>query len=153
MGILIKGLGVSENEAPNDICIRTKPPYPYAFKIDILIRKQAKELAGLFYEGHQTRIDVEFATDDQAGPPLGGYRSTDWRSIWPDQNVYIAWCWPLFVKTARATLSFMLGQPHVPEYQKQIIYKALCAQWDNDAFNDRLAPLLAGQAPQGVYRR
>lgn len=69
-----------------------------------LVRQTAKDICGAHYE-----LD----------------RSTRFRQFWPNQRDYIRYNWPHFVEAARATLARMLGNPMVPQYQKDEIAEAL----------------------------
>ena len=101
------------------------PPIPYPFKCPTLLRKLAKELAELFYEGgnHWTKTPefIPFMVNIN----YDKRRSEIFRSRFPNRKAYVAWTWPLFVKDARDTLASMLGEPNVSEHMKQEIFKTL----------------------------
>jgi len=71
-----------------------------------LIAETAKEMAGAFYE-------------EAAG------ESDDFYRYYPKQREFINREWKRFIEAARIQLSKMLGMPHVPEQQKEIIFEAL----------------------------
>jgi len=75
-----------------------------------LIRLQAKEMAGIFYEGNQ--------------------RSLRFRVENPDQDAYVADHWPHFVDVAIQTLTALLHDHSVPQHQKDVIYQEICDHWD-----------------------
>lgn len=75
-----------------------------------LIRLQAKEMAGQFYEGNQ--------------------RSLRFRIENPDQNAYVAANWVHFVDVGVQCLTALLGQEDVPEHQKAVIYEELLLHWE-----------------------
>lgn len=144
MPILLKGLGVIDPQRP-PVQFTVKPP-PFPYRVHERIKELAEELAGLFYEGFQTNARFSVASDDLAPIPIGQIRSKDWRLIWPTAELYIAWCWPLYVKTARATLASMLhpnSGARIDEKQKMEIYEALKEQYRRDIFNEHLVPIFA----------
>lgn len=75
-----------------------------------LIRLQAKELAGIFYDGNQ--------------------RSLRFRTENPDQDQYVAGHWAHFVDVAIQTLTALLHDGSVPQHQKDVIYQEICDHWD-----------------------
>lgn len=75
-----------------------------------LIRLQAKEMAGIFYEGHQ--------------------RSLRFRVENPDQDEYVAGHWPHFVDVAVQCLTAVLADQSTPQHQKDVIYQEICAHWE-----------------------
>lgn len=75
-----------------------------------LIRLQAKEMAGQFYEGNQ--------------------RSLRFRIDNPDQNDYVAKHWPHFVDVGIQCLTALLAQHDVPQHQKDVIYEDLVEHWN-----------------------
>lgn len=74
-----------------------------------LIRMQAKEMAGQFYEGNQ--------------------RSLRFRVENPDQDDYVAKHWQHFVDVGIQCLTALLGQNDVPQHQKDVIYEELVEHW------------------------
>ena len=66
------------------------------------VRRIAKELAGAAYE--------DFAKNDE------------FYKVWPNQNLFIAKRWKVFVEIARSTLVYMLGQPGTSEAMKADLY-------------------------------
>jgi len=75
-----------------------------------LIRMQAKEIAGIFYDENQ--------------------RSLRFRIENPDQDAYVAANWPHFVDVGIANLTNLLNDHSTPEHQKQVIYEELCEHWE-----------------------
>jgi hypothetical protein len=75
-----------------------------------LIRLQAKEMAGQFYEGNQ--------------------RSLRFRQENPDQDAYVAKHWPHFVDVGIQCLTALLGQHDVPQHQKDVIYDEITEHWN-----------------------
>jgi hypothetical protein len=75
-----------------------------------LIRLQAKEMAGIFYEGNQ--------------------RSLRFRRENPVQDEYVAGHWPHFVDVAIQSLTALLHDQTVPQHQKDVIYQEICDHWD-----------------------
>lgn len=70
-----------------------------------LIRMQAKEIAGLFYEQ--------------------GARTEIFRLQWPDQPAYVAASWPHFVAEAKGALAALLNDNSVSDHDKHLIGEAL----------------------------
>jgi hypothetical protein len=122
---------------------RSRPP-PYLFKIPRMLRMQAKEIAAAFYDEADTHLFVQDGSDGMMTNPYGQIRSVHFRMVWPSQKLYVAWCWPLFVKDARTTLATMLGRRDVSEHMKEEIYVALQAEIAMEGFNNHLAPYLIG---------
>lgn len=75
-----------------------------------LIRLQAKEMAGQFYEGNQRSL--RFRVDN------------------PDQDDYVAKHWQHFVDVGVQCLTALLAQQDTPEHQKMVIYEELLAHWE-----------------------
>jgi hypothetical protein len=75
-----------------------------------LIRMQAKEIAGIFYDENQ--------------------RSMRFRVENPDQDAYVAANWPHFVDVGISALTMVLKDEATPEHQKQVIYDELCDHWE-----------------------
>ncbi len=75
-----------------------------------LIRLQAKEMAGIFYEGHQ--------------------RSLRFRQENPDQDRYVAENWPHFVDVGIAAMTMTRQEASTPQHQKDAIYEELCEHWE-----------------------
>jgi hypothetical protein len=72
-----------------------------------MIMNQAKEIAGVFH---------------------GMNRSEKFRADWPDEKVYAEGKWRFFMEAARALYAERLGDPQVPEYDKQRMFRAI-ALW------------------------
>lgn len=70
-----------------------------------LIRMQAREIAGLFYE-QASRTDI-------------------FRIQWPDQRAYVAASWPHFVQEAKRALTALLSDNSVSADDKHLISEAL----------------------------
>lgn len=70
-----------------------------------LVRTQAKEIAGQFYEQEQ--------------------RSLRFRAQWPDARAYVAANWVHFVDLARGSLAALLARPDYPEHLKEAITRDL----------------------------
>lgn len=117
---------------------RTMKPPPYPYKVDKLIKHQAKEYAGVYWEGVQ-RYNVPGSDKPFADP-----RSAEFRKAWPVQDLYVLWCWPLFVKEARKNLAKMLGQNRVDEKAKIAIHEALTAEFDKQAYEPEVARAMRG---------
>lgn len=75
-----------------------------------LIRMQAKEIAGIFYEDNQ--------------------RSLRFRTENPDQDAYVAANWPHFVDVGISALTMVLSDASTPQHQKDVIYEELCEHWE-----------------------
>ena len=75
-----------------------------------LIRMQAKEIAGIFYDENQ--------------------RSLRFRQENPDQDAYVAANWPHFVDIGIANLTMLLNDHSTPQHQKDVIYEELCEHWE-----------------------
>lgn len=75
-----------------------------------LIRMQAKEIAGIFYDENQ--------------------RSLRFRIENPDQDAYVAANWPHFVDVGIAALTMTLRDASTPQHQKDVIYEELCEHWE-----------------------
>lgn len=75
-----------------------------------LIRMQAKEIAGIFYDENQ--------------------RSLRFRVENPDQDAYVAANWPHFVDIGIANLTMLLNDHSTPQHQKDVIYEELCEHWE-----------------------
>lgn len=69
------------------------------------IRMTAKELAGIFYDGHQ--------------------RSLRFRIENPDQDEYVNSAWPHFVDEAKKALTFLMMRPDTPQHMKDAIEEEL----------------------------
>lgn len=80
-----------------------------------LIRMQAKEIAGLFYE-QCSRTDL-------------------FRLQWPDEKAYVAASWPHFVAEAKGALAELLNDNSLSEDKKNVILEALI-----DDFNASQSP-------------
>lgn len=50
-----------------------------------------------------------------------------WFKANPNRGTFVKFAAPTFISQARATLAEMLGNPHVPESEKEIIFDALQA--------------------------
>lgn len=70
----------------------------------MLVRRTAKELAGIYYDGE---------------------RSPAFRQNFPSQRDYVARRWVHFIKPAREQLVDLLTQPHITTYMKDKIRDAL----------------------------
>jgi hypothetical protein len=75
-----------------------------------LIRLQAKEMAGVFYEDNQ--------------------RSLRFRIENPDQDAYVAANWPHFVDVGIKALTMVLSDQSTPQHQKDVIYNEICDHFD-----------------------
>jgi len=75
-----------------------------------LIRMQAKEIAGLFY--------------DQAS------RTDLFRLEWPDEKAYVAASWPHFVAEAKGALAALLNDHSVSDKDKMEITQALIEDFE-----------------------
>lgn len=75
-----------------------------------LIRMQAKEIAGLFYEQ--------------------GARTEIFRLQWPDQRAYVAASWPHFVAEAKGALAALLNDNSVSDKDKHLIAEALIEDYN-----------------------
>lgn len=75
-----------------------------------LIRLQAKEMAGQFYDMNQ--------------------RSLRFRVENPEQDEFVANHWPHFVDAGIQMLGMLLHDHSVPQYQKDMIYEELCEHWN-----------------------
>jgi hypothetical protein len=75
-----------------------------------LIRLQAKEMAGQFYEMNQRSL--RFRVDN------------------PDQDQYVAKHWPHFVDVGIQCLTALLAQPDTPQHQKDMIYEEITDHWN-----------------------
>jgi hypothetical protein len=71
----------------------------------MLIRKQAKEIAGVYSEGHE--------------------RTSRFRKTWPNQRKYVAENWPHFIDLAREALVRLMIAPGTTQHVKDEIYEAL----------------------------
>lgn len=71
-----------------------------------LVAKTAKELAGEFYE-------------------MVAHHSDDFYAFYPKQDAFIEREWKRFVEAARLSLSKLLGDSTMNEYQKEMIFDAL----------------------------
>lgn len=69
------------------------------------VRRVAKEMAGAAYE--------ELAKNDA------------FYKIWPNQNLFIAKRWALFLQIARDTLVYMLGQEHYSDAMRADLYDVI----------------------------
>lgn len=74
-----------------------------------LLRRTAKEMAGVFYDGN---------------------RSAAFRALFPSQRLYVREHWPEFVKQARDTLLEMLNSPTTSEHFKRAIYDAVTGDFE-----------------------
>jgi hypothetical protein len=70
-----------------------------------LIRMQAKEIAGIFYEQNQ--------------------RTLRFRRQWPEQKVYVETQWPHFVQVGKAALIQLMVAEDTPQHQKDAIEEEL----------------------------
>lgn len=70
-----------------------------------LVAKTAQEMAAAFYE--------ELAHDN------------DFYKFYPKQEQFIKREWPRFIAIAKSTLAQMLGNPAIPEWEKEQIMDAL----------------------------
>ncbi len=138
--IAIHGLGEREPEEQWKGVVVNRMPPPYPFKLPYLLRHTAKELAATFYDGGQRYTKIDIATGDFAPPQFEPDRSRAFRKTFPHRKFFVAWCWPLFVRTARASLAAMLGNPTVPEHMKKEVYDCLLSEYDPMQF----APALTG---------
>lgn len=75
-----------------------------------LIRMQAREVAGIFYEQNQ--------------------RTLRFRRENPDQDKYVADHWPHFVDIAISNLTASLHDQTMPQHMKDDIYEVICRHWD-----------------------
>lgn len=93
-----------------------------------LVRHQAKEFAGIFYDENRT---------------------ARFRRMWPSQREYVRINWPHFHDLAVKALTHMLMQPGVRQDHKDTIYEALI---DNRVKSDltpgALRPLQATLEPR-----
>ena len=71
-----------------------------------LVAKTAREIAGEFYE-------------------MAAHESDDFFHYYPKQDAFIEREWKKFIEAARLSLSKMLGDSTMNEYQKEIIFDAL----------------------------
>lgn len=106
----------------------SKKPPPYPYQVARLIRHTAKEFAGAFYEGMQV------AHEAAGSKPFGEDRSTEFRQTFKSQQLYIAWCWPMFVKDARTHLTQLLARPDLAQRLKDEIYEAITQDYHAPAF-------------------
>ncbi len=86
----------------------------------VLIRRLAKEMCGVFYEGQTQFIRGEL----QQHPDTPG-RSDKFRAMAGHHNKFIAMNWPKFVPAARKQLAEMLSMPGYNDHIKHEIYDAL----------------------------
>lgn len=93
-----------------------------------LIRMQAKEIAGIFYDENQ--------------------RSLRFRVENPDQDAYVAANWPHFVDVGIAALTMTLNDNSTPEHQKNVIYEELCEHWERSQRPSAREVLQASLAPR-----
>ena len=77
--------------------------------VHIQVKKTAQELAGAFYEWQ--------ASHNRYGD--------DFYRLYPDVKAFMKRDWPNFVRAAKECLAKQLGDPAVPEKEKQAIYEAL----------------------------
>lgn len=93
-----------------------------------LIRMQAKEIAGIFYEESQ--------------------RSLRFRQENPDQDAYVAANWPHFVDIGISNLTRVLQDQTTPQHQKDVIYEELCEHWERSQRPSAREVLQATLAPR-----
>ncbi len=74
-----------------------------------LVADTAKQLAGVYYEHAASN----------------GRHGNEFYAQWPNQTKFVKDQWPMFVMTAKDTLTTMLANPLTPEAQRQDIYHAL----------------------------
>lgn len=138
--MIVEGLGVAEAKDPKRVDISKMPPeYPY--KVPRLIRMTAKEFAGAFYEGMQSFTPAS-AAGDMAPKAYAERRTEQFRAYWKSQKLYVAWCWPLFVKDAHTTLVKMLADRTVSQHQKDEIYDTVIQNFDIRAFDPLVAQMV-----------
>lgn len=75
----------------------------------------AKEFAGTFYDRNRT---MKF------------------RATWPNQDNFVASCWPRFVEHVRAMYATMLTKNDVSQRDKDMIYDALIADANAGSMTD-----------------
>ena len=154
----MRAKALKAQEATRHVFANRPPPFPY--RVPRMLRHLAKEIAGQFYDGHQRH----------SAPPLDfrkelvhmdvmADRSKEFRTMFPNQRLYVLWMWPYFVKLAREWQVAMLGMPHISEHMKERIYECHLADYDGPAFEpDNVATLIASavheqQSKQSVKRR
>lgn len=153
MSILIRGLGVTDKKAPiGRVGAVRRKPFPHF--VDPLIRENARALAALFYEGFQYRSEVEHSSGDSAPAPFGMHRSPEFYAFWPTAKIYVSWCWPLYVKDARATMAKLLNSSSIADGEKEKIFAALQRQYLHDVFGrDIAAAIIEGEIKVVAARR
>lgn len=87
-----------------------------------LIRMQAKEIAGIFYEQNQ--------------------RTLRFRRQWPDQNAYVETQWPHFVQVGKAALIQLMTAADTPQHQKDAISEELIKDFNRSAENPHAQEVL-----------
>src|SRR3954447_25949660 len=87
-----------------------------------LIRMQAKEIAGIFYEQNQ--------------------RTLRFRRKWPVQDDYVNSQWPHFVAVGKAALVQLMLAEDTPQHQKDAIEEELIADGLRSANDPRARDLL-----------
>jgi hypothetical protein len=94
-----------------------------------LIRMQAREIAGIFYEQHQ--------------------RTLRFRRQWPVQDDYVNSQWPHFVAVGKAALVQLMLAQDTPQHQKDAIEEELIADGLRSANDPRARDVLqASLAPR-----
>ncbi len=87
-----------------------------------LIRMQAKEMAGCFYEQAQ--------------------RTLRFRIQWPEQKAYVETQWPHFVQVAKAALVHLMVAEDTPQHQKDAIEEELIEDGMRSASDPRARDIL-----------
>lgn len=87
-----------------------------------LIRMQAKEMAGIFYEQNQ--------------------RTLRFRRQWPVQKDFVDTQWPHYVQIAKAALVHLMIAEDTPQHQKDAIEEELIADGLRSAHDPRARDIL-----------